>query len=187
MLHKSTTVRKLFWLLVVLVALAIAAVKLVTVYEPVAYRSSDYLMQESVHDSHGAKRSQVDPVLDNLSKTGRSHFGRIFDADAQRGEEYRIDAETPVVKIGLYNDNNYGESLVTPSFSSAGFIWMRWQDDFQRMLDDNKITPDKGLLNFPNQVQSWFMLLDPVGMPRRLANGDYYQQFMYDRISILII
>ena len=181
MLHKSTTVRKLFWLLVVLVALAIAAVKLVTVYEPVAYRSSDYLMQESVRDSHGAKRSQVDPVLDNLSKTGRSHFGRVFDADAQRGEEYRIGAETPVVKIGLYNDNNYGESLVTPSFSSAGFIWMRWQDDFQRMLDDNKITPDKGLLNFPNQVQSWFMLLDPVGMPRRLANGDYYQQFMYDQ------
>ena len=181
MLHKAKTLRKVFWLLVVLTALIVAAVNLFKVYEPVAYRPGDYLMQETRRNGSQGVGLDNAQVLRNLSASGRKHFGGIFDAESQRGEEYRADGKTPVVRIGIYNDNNYGESLVTPSFSSTGFIWMRWTDDFQRILDDNKLSPDKGLLNFPNQVESWFALLDPVGEPRQLANGDYYQQFMYDQ------
>lgn len=49
------------------------------------------------------------------------------------------------------------------------------------MLDENKIAPDQGLLNCPNQIQAWFMLLDPVGVPRRLDDADCCQQFMDDQ------
>lgn len=181
MLHKAKTIRKVFWLLVVLGALIVAAVNLFSVYEPVAYRSSDYLIQESRSGDLRGMGSGGERLVRNLSKSGRRHFGGVFDGESQRGEEYRFDDKTPVVRIGIYNDNNYGESLVTPSFASTGFVWMRWKEDFQRILDDNRLAPDKGLLNFPNQVESWFSLLDPVGAPRQLDNGDYYQQFMYDQ------
>ena len=181
MLHKAKTTKKIFWLMLVLGALIVAAVNIFTIYEPVAYQSSDYLMREARPAGTRIAGFDKDKFVQNLSKSGRQHFGHMFEKQSKRGVEDLFDEKTPVVKIGIYDDNNYGESLVTPSFSSTGFIWMRWTEDFQRILDENQLTPGKGLLNFPNQVESWFTLLDPVGIPRRLANGDYYLQFVYDQ------
>ena len=84
------------------------------------------------------------------------------------------------VKLGIYANSTYDLDLSVPSFSSNGYVWMRWDQSLQDYLDAEDV-------QLHEQVQLINALLsdaDPVLTPVRqdpvqLDNGDYYQLYTY--------
>ena len=84
------------------------------------------------------------------------------------------------VKIGIYANSTYDLDLSVPSFSSNGYVWMRWGQSLQDYLDSENV-------QLHEQVQLLNALLsdaDPVltpvrENPVRLEGGDFYQLYTY--------
>jgi len=84
------------------------------------------------------------------------------------------------VKIGIYANSTYDLDLSVPSFSSNGYVWMRWDQSLQDYLDSEDV-------QLHEQVQLINALLsdaDPVLTPVRqdpvqMDDGNYYQLYTY--------
>lgn len=84
------------------------------------------------------------------------------------------------VRLGVYANSTYDLDLSVPSFSSNGYVWMRWDQSLQDYLDSEGV-------QLHEQVQLINALLsdaDPVLTPVRedpvkMADGSYYQLYTY--------
>jgi hypothetical protein len=84
------------------------------------------------------------------------------------------------VQVGVYSTSNYELDLTVPSYSSSGYVWLRWEEPMQRYVE-----------SLGGDISSLFIVLNtllsdkdssltPVGQaPVKLADGSYYQLFTY--------
>jgi len=103
----------------------------------------------------------------------------LSDGEARIDQE-QLEAASHHVQVGIYANTASELDLSVPSYSSSGYVWLRWDEPLQRYLEANGATIDQrfGLINTlitdaPPQLQ-------PVGNdPERMADGSYYQLFTF--------
>ena len=84
------------------------------------------------------------------------------------------------VQVGIYATSTYDLDLSIPSYSSNGYVWMRWGDELQRYLSERDQTIEQGI----TLVNGLLSDADPVLTPMSSApvhndDGTYYQLFSY--------
>ena len=84
------------------------------------------------------------------------------------------------VQVGIYVSDTYDLDLSVPSYSSNGYVWMRWGEELQRYLNEQDQTIEQGI----TLVNGLLSDADPVLMPLSSApvhndDGSYYQLFHY--------
>ena len=84
------------------------------------------------------------------------------------------------VKIGVYSNSTYDLDLSIPSFSSNGYVWMRWKQPLQDYLDSNNTDLQEHILLLNALLSDADPVLKPVqDKPAILADGTYYQLYTY--------
>ena len=84
------------------------------------------------------------------------------------------------VQVGIYVSDTYDLDLSVPSYSSNGYVWMRWGEELQRYLNEQDQTIEQVI----TLVNGLLSDADPVLMPLSSApvhndDGSYYQLFHY--------
>ena len=84
------------------------------------------------------------------------------------------------VQVGIYATSTYDLDLSIPSYSSNGYVWMRWGEELQRYLSERDQTIEQGI----TLVNGLLSDADPVLTPMSSApvhndDGTYYQLFSY--------
>jgi hypothetical protein len=109
------------------------------------------------------------------SQRGESLSGGEIQADIDA-----LDDAQYHVKIGVYSNSTYDLDLSIPSFSSNGYVWMRWKQPLQDYLEAN----DTDLQEHISLLNALLSDADPVlhpvqDKPAILSDGTYYQLYTY--------
>lgn len=118
----------------------------------------------------GLARLDVEPQhsRDDLQHTGAPHHHS---------------ADGPVrhrVRVGVYATSTYDLDLSVPSFASNGYLWLRWEEPLQQLLEEQDIGIEERINLVNGLVSDAEPILHPVGdAPERLEDGTYYQIFNY--------
>ena len=83
------------------------------------------------------------------------------------------------VKVGVYATNTYDLDLTVPSFTSNGYLWMKWGEPLQRYLEQQQVGLEDKVVLLNALLANGEPKLRPVDQPERLADGSYYQLFYY--------
>jgi hypothetical protein len=165
------------WNLLVLVALLLALVLAlfsVAGIELDGTRSRDNLRLASTPRALTTKDGSGS-LLTGSRERGDRLMPAEMEADQREFDEARFH-----VYLGIYTNNNYSVDLRIPSYVSSGYVWMNWDGEMQRYLEEldlpiqQLIVPINVLDSNPSSV------LKPVGVkPLKLPGGRYYQMFTY--------
>jgi len=84
------------------------------------------------------------------------------------------------LQVGVYATSTYDLDLSIPSFSSNGYVWLRWDQPLQDILEAS----EAGIESRINLLNGLVSDADPVlhpfsDSPEQLADGSYYQLFGY--------
>lgn len=95
-------------------------------------------------------------------------------------DQQGLDEATYHVQVGIYATSTYDLDLSIPSYSSNGYVWMRWGKELQDYLDERNQTIETGI----TLVNGLLSDADPVLTPMSSApvhndDGTYYQLFSY--------
>ena len=95
-------------------------------------------------------------------------------------DQQGLDEATHHVQVGIYATSTYDLDLSIPSYSSNGYVWMRWGEELQDYLDERNQTIETGI----TLVNGLLSDADPVLTPMSSApvhndDGTYYQLFSY--------
>ena len=124
-------------------------------------------------------------ALDTRSHGRMGHRWHSLRGDRLSTEEERVDrsaldASRYTVHVGIYPTSIYDLDLRIPSYSSNGYVWLRWQEPMQRYLDERGITMADRITLLNGLLSDAEPQLMPVrGTPERLDDGSYYQRFTY--------
>ncbi|MFY8215193.1 MAG: hypothetical protein ACOVMP_01170 [Chthoniobacterales bacterium] len=93
------------------------------------------------------------------------------------------DALTPPgvipVTLGVYVEKIYNFTIQSQAFSSEGWVWLIWPQEFQDLLDAEKI-PVEQSVNVLNMAQTSNFAFAPRDQsPIKLPDGRYYQAFSF--------
>lgn len=103
----------------------------------------------------------------------------LTDAELQVDQE-ALEAAEHRVQVGVYANTTSELDLSVPSFSSTGYVWLRWDGPLQAYLEAKGATIDERFSLINTLITDAPPELQPVGkMPERLADGSYYQLFTY--------
>lgn len=103
----------------------------------------------------------------------------LTDAELQVDQE-ALEAAEHRVQVGVYANTTSELDLSVPSFSSTGYVWLRWDGPLQAYLEAKGATIDERFSLINTLITDAPPELQPVGkMPERLADGSYYQMFTY--------
>ena len=84
------------------------------------------------------------------------------------------------VEVGVYSTSNYELDLTVPSYSSSGYVWLRWEEPMQRYVETHGGDISSLFIVLNTLLSDKDSSLGPVGeTPVRLADGSYYQLFTY--------
>jgi hypothetical protein len=83
------------------------------------------------------------------------------------------------IKAGFYVSSIYDLDLATPSFSSTGYLWMKWEQPLQDYLIDNKIAINDRVVFLNALLSDSEADIIAVGPEEKLEDGTYYQFFKY--------
>jgi hypothetical protein len=84
------------------------------------------------------------------------------------------------VEVGVYSTSNYELDLRVPSYSSSGYVWLRWEEPMQRYIEEHGGDISRLFIVLNTLLSDKDSSLSPVGKePVRLADGSYYQLFTY--------
>lgn len=84
------------------------------------------------------------------------------------------------VQVGIYATNTYDLDLNIPSYSSNGYVWMRWEEELQRYLNERDQTIEQGITLVNALLSDADPVLTPVSSaPVHNDDGTYYQLFSY--------
>ena len=100
-----------------------------------------------------------------------------------QGEEILRDAEllenAPYkIYAGLYVANNFSLDLEKPSFSSKGYIWMRWNEAFQKYLQSSGLDI-VDIVNLENDINPETSEIRPLRDVQSYDDGSFGQGFLY--------
>lgn len=109
------------------------------------------------------------------SQRGESLSGGEIQADIDA-----LDDAQYHVKIGVYSNSTYDLDLSIPSFSSNGYVWMRWKQPLQDYLEANDTDLQEHILLLNALLSDADPVLNPVqDRPAILSDGTYYQLYTY--------
>lgn len=104
------------------------------------------------------------------SQRGESLSGGEIQADIDA-----LDDAQYHVKIGVYSNSTYDLDLSIPSFSSNGYVWMRWKQPLQDYLEANDTDLQEHVLLLNALLSDADPVLNPVqDRPAILSDGTYY-------------
>ncbi|AII49106.1 hypothetical protein KR52_08125 [Synechococcus sp. KORDI-52] len=84
------------------------------------------------------------------------------------------------VQVGIYATSTYDLDLSIPSYSSNGYVWMRWGEDLQRYLSERDQTIEQGVTLVNGLLSDADPVLTPMSSaPVHNEDGSYYQLFSY--------
>jgi hypothetical protein len=84
------------------------------------------------------------------------------------------------VQVGVYSTSNYELDLTVPSYSSSGYVWLRWEEPMQRYVESRGGDISSLFIVLNTLLSDKDSSLNPVGeAPIKLADGSYYQLFTY--------
>lgn len=84
------------------------------------------------------------------------------------------------VQVGIYATSTYDLDLSIPSYSSNGYVWMRWGENLQTYLEERDQTLDEGITLVNALLSDADPVLTPLSKaPVQLEDGTYYQLFSY--------
>jgi len=109
------------------------------------------------------------------SQRGESLGGGEIQADIDA-----LDDAQYHVKIGVYSNSTYDLDLSIPSFSSNGYVWMRWKQPLQDYLEANNTDLQEHISLLNALLSDADPVLHPVqDKPAILSDGTYYQLYTY--------
>ncbi|MAV09904.1 MAG: hypothetical protein CMN96_00425 [Synechococcus sp. MED850] len=82
------------------------------------------------------------------------------------------------IHTGLYVINNFSLDLEKPSFSSKGYIWMRWQQPFQDYLEESDLEL-VNVVNLENDINPETSQITALRDVQVYDDGSYGQGFLY--------
>ena len=84
------------------------------------------------------------------------------------------------VEVGVYSTSNYELDLTVPTYSSNGYVWLRWEEPMQRYVEARGGDISSMFIVLNTLLSDKDSSLRPVGnVPARLSDGSYYQLFTY--------
>ena len=95
-------------------------------------------------------------------------------------DQQGLEEATYHVQVGIYATSTYDLDLSIPSYSSNGYVWMRWGEELQRYLSEQDHTIEQVI----TLVNGLLSDADPVLTPMSSApvhndDGTFYQLFSY--------
>ena len=84
------------------------------------------------------------------------------------------------VQVGIYATSTYDLDLSIPSYSSNGYVWMRWEEELQQYLEERDQTIEQGITLVNALLSDADPVLTPMSKePIKNTDGTYYQLFSY--------
>lgn len=97
-----------------------------------------------------------------------------------RADQQALESARHHVQVGVYANTASELDLSIPSYSSSGYVWLRWDEPLQRYLEENSASVEQRFSVINTLITDAPPQLQPVGQrPERLADGSYYQLFTY--------
>ena len=124
----------------------------------------------------------------NLANTPRRlTFGDIKRArgeravDADRSIHQTPSDQAPYqVEVGVYTTSTSELELEVPSYTGSGYIWLHWNEAFQRYLERSNTTIEKRIVLLNSLISDATRGLSQIGnQPEQLDDGSYYQLFSF--------
>ena len=85
-----------------------------------------------------------------------------------------------LVQVGVYATSTSELELNVPSYTSSGYVWFRWDEPFQRYLEDHGTTIDKSFELLNTLITDRNPRLQPLtDKPKLFDDGSFYQLFTY--------
>ena len=123
-----------------------------------------------------------------LRLTSTPHIANGAPDAAERGRPLRgaeilrdaelLEATKYKIYSGLYVVNNFSLNLEVPSFSSKGYIWMRWQKPFQDYLEERGLGVSD-VVNLQNDIDPETSAIEPLREVQQFPDGTYGQGLLY--------
>lgn len=83
------------------------------------------------------------------------------------------------LKVGTYIQDFHDLSLENQHFSAEGYYWLEWNEELNSRLQQEQIEPTS-IVELTNQIERWnSKLFSFADKPKRLPNGNYYQQVQF--------
>jgi hypothetical protein len=161
---------------------AIGSVLLATILAMVAIGRIDVTpvqSRDSLRLSASARALITDPR--QLPPSGWSTLrGELLNDAEARVDQEQLEAATHRVQVGVYANTASELDLRVPSYSSTGYVWLRWDEPFQTYLEAKGASIDQRFNLINTLITDAPPQLQPVGQQaERLADGSFYQLFTY--------
>ena len=89
-----------------------------------------------------------------------------------------LEAAKYKVYTGIYVANNFSLDLEVPSFSSKGYIWMRWGQSFQDYLVGRGLAVSE-IISLENDINPETSVITPLRDVRKFDDGTFGQGMLY--------
>ena len=89
-----------------------------------------------------------------------------------------LEAAKYKVYTGIYVANNFSLDLEVPSFSSKGYIWMRWGQSFQDYLVGRGLAVSE-IIGLENDINPETSVITPLRDVRKFDDGTFGQGMLY--------
>ena len=89
-----------------------------------------------------------------------------------------LEAANYKVYTGIYVANNFSLDLEVPSFSSKGYIWMRWGQAFQDYLVGRGLAVSE-IISLENDINPETSVITPLRDVRKFDDGTFGQGMLY--------
>jgi hypothetical protein len=93
-------------------------------------------------------------------------------------DSQQLQAAKHKVYAGIYVANNFSLDLEVPSFSSKGYIWMRWQKPFQEYLEARQVGVEE-VINLENDINPEVSEITPLSDVQEYEDGTFGQGLLY--------
>ena len=93
-------------------------------------------------------------------------------------DSQQLEAARYKVYTGIYVANNFSVDLEVPSFSSKGYIWMRWQKPFQEYLESRGLGVEE-VINLENDINPEVSEITPLSDVQEYGDGTFGQGLLY--------
>ena len=95
----------------------------------------------------------------------------LRDSELLQAAKYKVYA-------GIYVANNFSLDLEVPSFSSKGYIWMRWGQPFQDYLQRRGLAVSE-IISLENDINPETSVITPLRDVRKFDDGTFGQGMLY--------
>ena len=141
-----------------------------------------------LHQFLGNERQDVIRSREMLRLTSAPHIPNESTDVQQRGKPLRgreilrdaelLESARYKIYTGLYVANNFSVDLEKPSFSSKGYIWMRWNESFQEYLSNGSLGIAE-VVTLENDINPETSMITPLRDVQSYEDGTYGQGFLY--------